>query len=81
MAIMKIAIKTEYGIFSSRDYRTSRIRLLPTKLMKRSKYIAGFLNHKGEFLDEYEAMKEAREHNQVPNIYCSAKQLLSIHLT
>lgn len=84
MSIKKIAIRTEDGdIYSCEDYRVSRIGLLPCKLMKLMKNnTAGFLNHLGEFLDEVEALKEARECNQIPSIYFSAKtKLLSIHLT
>lgn len=83
MTIFAIAIMTEDGdVFSSRDFKASRISLLPCKLMKKMKNnIHGFLNHVGEFLDEEEALIEARLNNQVANIYFSAKgKLLPIHL-
>jgi hypothetical protein len=82
MAIVGIAALTfDKNIFSSVDFRTSRTRLsYSNTLIKRAKFTPGFINHKGEFLNEYDALVEAKECNQIPNIYFSAKKLLSIHL-
>lgn len=43
--------------------------------------VPGFLNHRGEFLTEEQALVEARVCNQVKSIYFSVKtKLLPIHL-
>lgn len=83
MAIVAIAIMTEDGdIFSSKDFKESRTRLLPCKLMRYMKNnISGFLNDLGEFLNEEEALIEARACHQVSNIYFYIKsKLLPIYL-
>lgn len=86
MTVEYPAIRTEpdndvfYHIYR-RDFNIQRTQLLPSRLSKRMKFTPGFLNHKGEFLDEKEALKEAKKCNQVKGIYFYVKdKLLPVHL-
>lgn len=80
MIVAISAMTSDGDIYSSRDFRESRINILPCKMMKRN-YTPGYLNHLGEFLNEEQALIEARLCNQIKNIYFAAKnKLLSHHL-
>lgn len=76
-----ILTKLDGDIFFSKDMKIQRTSLLPCKLMKKMELVPGFLNHRGEFLTEEQALVEARVCNQVKSIYFSVKtKLLPIHL-